>query len=72
MTRTILIHKILITERGDLYCGDTGDSDREEINLIKPGKNYGWNLYEGSVAENVQSTSIGNSFAKRWILNTNV
>ncbi|XP_063428537.1 HHIP-like protein 1 [Mytilus trossulus] len=34
---------------GYLYCGDVGDTDTEEINLIKPGKNYGWNIFEGSI-----------------------
>lgn len=35
-------------ETGYLYCGDTGDKTFEEINWIQPGKNYGWNIYEGN------------------------
>lgn len=41
----------LFTGTGYLYCGDVGDSDTEEINLIKSGKNYGWNIFEGSIAK---------------------
>ncbi len=29
--------------------GDVGASDREELDLVKPGQNYGWPCYEGSV-----------------------
>jgi uncharacterized repeat protein (TIGR03806 family) len=32
----------------DLFCGDVGQSDREEVNRVKKGKNYGWPVYEGS------------------------
>lgn len=37
-----------------MICGDTGDKQLEEINIIQKGKNYGWNIYEGSkrVVEN--------------------
>lgn len=33
---------------GDLYVGDVGQSDIEEVNLVLPGKNYGWKIKEGS------------------------
>lgn len=33
-------------ETGDLFVGDVGQFLYEEINLIKPGYNYGWNLME--------------------------
>lgn len=36
-------------ETGDLWTGDVGQNQREEVNVIKPGLNYGWNIMEGSV-----------------------
>jgi len=34
-------------ETGLLYCGDVGQGTREEIDIIKRGANYGWNVWEG-------------------------
>lgn len=33
---------------GDLYVGDVGQDDLEEVDVVLPGGNYGWNVKEGS------------------------
>lgn len=35
---------------GELWCNDVGFGSREEVNRIRPGANYGWPWWEGTLA----------------------
>ena len=35
-------------ETGDLWAADVGQNQYEEVDIIRPGLNYGWNVMEGS------------------------
>ena len=35
-------------QTGDLWSGDVGESDIEEVNLVRRGGNYGWRCFEGT------------------------
>jgi glucose/arabinose dehydrogenase len=34
--------------KGRLYVGDVGQGEREEIDIVRRGRNYGWRVLEGS------------------------
>ena len=36
------------TQSGELWSADVGQNAWEEINILKSGKNYGWNITEGN------------------------
>jgi len=40
---------------GTLWVGDVGQSQREEIDLVENGKNYGWNIMEGTLCYSPQT-----------------
>ena len=33
---------------GNLFCGDVGQNEYEEVDIIERGKNYGWRVMEGN------------------------
>ena len=47
------------TATGDLYVADVGQNDLEEVNLVEIGKNYGWNLKEGTQLFNINGNEEG-------------
>ena len=40
-------------ESGQLYAGDVGEAQREEVDIIVRGGNYGWRVFEGSLCTNL-------------------
>lgn len=44
---------------GDLYVGDVGQDDIEEVDVVVAGGNYGWNVKEGSFCFNPNGADPG-------------
>jgi glucose/arabinose dehydrogenase len=38
---------------GQLYVGDVGQGAREEVDIVKRGRNYGWRIFEGTGCTNL-------------------
>ncbi|XP_046559860.1 HHIP-like protein 1 [Haliotis rubra] len=46
-----------------IFCGDPGARTYEEIDVILSGRNYGWNIKEGTSASTAQSVAMGQNEA---------
>lgn len=53
-------------EKGTFYSTEHGQSAHDEINLIKPGKNYGWPIIEGNESESDMVTPIYQTGEETW------
>src|SRR5206468_3695572 len=52
--------------QNQLYSVEHGDTGHDEINLIKPGANYGWPTIQGDQTEDGMVTPLLNSADETW------
>jgi glucose/arabinose dehydrogenase len=53
-------------EQGNLYSTEHGQIAHDEINIIKPGKNYGWPIIEGEEAQEGMEKPIFQTGDSTW------
>lgn len=51
---------------GELFSAEHGQSAQDEINLIKPGANYGWPLVSGDETQNGMEPPFAHSASTTW------
>ena len=51
--------RLFFDQDGTLYTGDVGRHDREEINIVRKGANYGWAFREGVSTTSAQGNPPG-------------
>lgn len=54
-------HRISVDRvTGDIWSGEIGENDREEVNLVTKGSNGGWPVWEGNLNISGSKCNIGN------------
>jgi glucose/arabinose dehydrogenase len=48
----------------DLWLADVGQDRVDEVDIIRRGENYGWNVYEGFEPFSIEYRKVGRNFAK--------
>ena len=46
--KKLICFTILGEGSGRIFCGDVGQNEIEEVDIIESGSNYGWNGFEGN------------------------